>query len=164
MESSYSLPQIEMCSENSSMTIVRCDLMYMNWSSSSIPNCYDYIRIGETSETPSMCYLFDSDEFFKYGVTEEYEPTTSDIRRIDIYWKIDSILNTSLASISVPSITMELYNAGFSRWDQLPEDMIPQQVTEKIQLPITMLFPSFLLTEELLRIFIMKYIYIYIIF
>ncbi|KAI7857434.1 hypothetical protein BDC45DRAFT_501173 [Circinella umbellata] len=117
-----------MCSENSSMTIVRCDLMHMNWSVTTIPSCYDYIAVGEASDTPSRCYLFDSGDTFKYGVVEDYEPTTSDIRRIDIYWKIDSILNSSLASISVPSITMELYTEGFSRWDPPSEDeMIPQQ-------------------------------------
>ena len=129
MHSSYPLPQIEMCSENSTMTIVRCDLMYMNWSMSTIPNCYDYIHLGDQSDTPTKCYLFDSDDTFKYGVTANYTPTTDDIRRIDIYWKIDSILNASSASISVPSITMELYNSNFSRWDEPEEDgMIPQQV------------------------------------
>ncbi|KAI7857435.1 hypothetical protein BDC45DRAFT_32767 [Circinella umbellata] len=119
----YLIIQIEMCSGNSSMTIVRCDLVHMDWSMSTIPNCYDYITVGEApSDTPSRCYLFDSGDTFKYGVVEEFEPTTSDIRRIDIYWKIDSILNSSLASIAVPSITLELYTEGFSRWNP-PNDL-----------------------------------------
>ncbi|KAG2227830.1 hypothetical protein INT45_002068 [Circinella minor] len=127
---SYPLPQIEMCSENSSMTIVRCDLMHMNWSMSTIPNCYDYIAAGEASDTLSRCYLFDSGDTFKYGVVEDYEPTASNIRRIDIYWKVDLILNSSLASISVPSITMELYTEGFSRW-ALP-DYVPKLLEKDI--------------------------------
>ncbi|KAI9491669.1 hypothetical protein BDB00DRAFT_475466 [Zychaea mexicana] len=128
MAESYPIPQIEMCVQNSTMTVHRIDLMFMNWTSWTIPDPYRYIMIGEPGGDPSRCYLFQSNSAFKYGVVEDYDPMTTDIRRIDIYWKIDALENVTAVSLSVPSITMELYNPGFSRWDPPdPENMVPQQ-------------------------------------
>ncbi|KAI8146235.1 hypothetical protein BJV82DRAFT_666031 [Fennellomyces sp. T-0311] len=129
MDSSYPVPEIEICAQNSTLTIARCDLMYMNWTFATIPDCYHYIKIGNLSAgDPSRCYLFQSNGTFSYGVVENYEPTSPDIRRIDIYWKVDALQNLTYASISVPSIAVELYNPGFSRWNPPdPASMIPQQ-------------------------------------
>ncbi|KAI9250232.1 hypothetical protein BDA99DRAFT_564200 [Phascolomyces articulosus] len=129
MEKPYPAPYIEMCSQNSTMTVVQCDLMYMNWSMSTIPNCYDYIQMGDNNGDPSKCYLFRASDAINFGILKsDYDQSSPDIRRIDIYWKIDSIVNVSIASVSVPSISMELYNPSFNRWDEIPEEeMIPQQ-------------------------------------
>lgn len=128
MTDSYPIPDIEMCAQNTTFTIVRCDVTYMNWSSVTLPNCYDYIQIG-TGEDPSYCSLFQGSNEFFYGVDLDYEDTSTDIRRLDVYWKIDAIENVTAASISIPSLTLEMYDPTFNRWnDSNMEDMIPQQV------------------------------------
>ena len=105
------------------MTIVRCDIVYMDWSKLTIPNCYDYITRGKDDDSTTRCYLFDSGYKFKYGIKKSHEMTASSLRQIDIYWKIDSIFNHSFSTVAIPSINIELRNRGFSRWD--PPDYIP---------------------------------------
>ncbi|ORZ02910.1 hypothetical protein BCR43DRAFT_482382 [Syncephalastrum racemosum] len=127
MTESYPIPDIEMCAQNTTFTIARCVVTYMNWSSVTLPNCYDYIQVGE-GEDPSYCSLFQGSNDFFYGVEQDYEDTSTDIRRLDVYWKIDAIENVTAASISIPSLTLEMYDPSFNRWnDSNMADMIPQQ-------------------------------------
>ncbi|KAF7730534.1 hypothetical protein EC973_001915 [Apophysomyces ossiformis] len=125
---SYPAPDIEMCVQASPMTIVRCDLMYVNWSTSTIPNCYDKIRLGTHEPWDTQwCNLFEANGSINYGVESKYPANTDLIKRIDIYWRIDSIENATKASLSVPAIALQLYSPSFSRWKLNPKDMIDQQ-------------------------------------
>lgn len=118
------------------MTIVRCDLMYMNWSSYPIPDCYTYIRVGNNTGETSSCYLFDAGDALQYGVQESPPPNSPYVRRLDVYWKADSLVNLTYASLGIPSIAIELYSPEFSRWDKgNVENMIPQQVIHMFTAP-----------------------------
>ncbi|KAI9312856.1 hypothetical protein BX666DRAFT_776034 [Dichotomocladium elegans] len=126
----YEMPHVEVCAQNTTLTFVRCDLMYMNWSTISTPDCYKYIRFGTFLPTDvSRCYLFESNGTIHYGVKDPslYAADATQIRRVDIYWKIDSIQNITAASVGIPAITMMLYDIRFSRWNEMSANMIPQQ-------------------------------------
>ncbi|CDH54959.1 predicted protein [Lichtheimia corymbifera JMRC:FSU:9682] len=130
MESPYEVPHIEICGQSTTLTFVQCDVMYMNWTIVSLPNCYDKIRFGDNSTwSPSQCYLFEVNGTLHYGVEENPAPDSPEIRRIDIYWLINSLSNITEASVGIPSITIMLYDPRFSRWDpKAVNHMIPQEV------------------------------------
>lgn len=130
MVSPYEVPHIEICGQSTTLTFVQCDVMYMNWTTVSLPNCYDKIRFGDNSTwSPSQCYLFEVNGTLHYGVEETPAPDSPEIRRIDIYWLINSLSNITEASVGIPSITIMLYDPRFSRWDsKAVNHMIPQEV------------------------------------
>lgn len=116
MPTDVETPDIEICAENSTLTFVRCDVMYYNWSTSEIPNCVqDYIRLGE-GDSPSKCYLFETKDRYRMALNGMAVSDRA-ARRFDIYWRADSIQNISFATIAVPAVTVQLYHPSFNSWN-----------------------------------------------
>ncbi|KAI7863706.1 hypothetical protein BDF14DRAFT_1841344 [Spinellus fusiger] len=125
---SYPSPDIEICAQNTSLTIVRCDLTYANWTTIPLSNCYDKIRFGNHQpQDISWCYLFEANGTVNYGVETSYPAESSLIKRIDIYWRIDNTINATSTSLSVPSLAIQLYSPSFNRWTIDESSLIPQQ-------------------------------------
>lgn len=130
MEAPYEVPHVEICGQSTTLTFVRCDVMYMNWTTISLPSCYDHIRFGDNSTgSASQCYLFEVNGTLHYGVEENPALDSPEIRRVDFYWLINNLTSITKASVGIPSITIMLYDPRFSRWDPKAVDhMIPQEV------------------------------------
>ncbi|KAI8888748.1 hypothetical protein K501DRAFT_209557 [Backusella circina FSU 941] len=110
---------IEFCVQNSTMTIVHCSAVYYNWSSADIPDCYNrFFRTGRSDGSVSHCYVFETNGTYRMtiGSPNDGNNYTDSVRRFDFYWKIDSHLNYSYASASVPAIALQLYDPSFSAW------------------------------------------------
>ncbi|KAI8083889.1 hypothetical protein BDF21DRAFT_416833 [Thamnidium elegans] len=121
-------PDIEICAQNSTLTIVRCNSMEYDWNTKEIPNCYqDYFRKGEGDET-SKCYMFETKDRFRMATGNEMVVGPNAIRRLDFYWHVDSLVNISAATIAVPAITVQLYDPRFNGWN---EETIGSTPTEK---------------------------------
>lgn len=129
MQSPYEVPFVEVCAQDSGITFPRCDMMHMNWSYSTLEDCNGYVTKGDEEGTESQCYLLDTEGAYRYGVVEDYDENAPEIRRVDVYWKLDSIANVTAASISIPTVTIQIYDPRFNPWnDAVLDSMIPQEV------------------------------------
>ncbi|CDH54960.1 predicted protein [Lichtheimia corymbifera JMRC:FSU:9682] len=128
MQSPYEVPFVEICAQDSGITFPRCDMMHMNWSYSTLEDCNGYVTKGDEEGTESQCYLLDTEGAYKYGVEEDYDEDAPEVRRVDIYWKLDSVQNVTEASISIPTVTIQIYDPRFNPWnDAVLDSMIPQE-------------------------------------
>jgi hypothetical protein len=77
-------------------------------------NCSDYF-VPEKYKDNQYCYWFMANDTF-HMVSSEDEKDTKDesVRQIDFYWSIDNLKNFTKSGISVPTITMQLYDPQFS--------------------------------------------------
>ncbi|KAL0089235.1 hypothetical protein F4703DRAFT_1840056 [Phycomyces blakesleeanus] len=125
----YPAPDIEICAQNTTVRIVRCDITHADWTVKPLENCYDKIRIGTTQLMgSSFCNLFEANGTLNYWISQDVPPNNDVIRRIDIYWRVDSVVNATAASLSVPALSIQLYSPSFNRWTIDPTKLIPQQV------------------------------------
>ncbi|KAI9028969.1 hypothetical protein CLU79DRAFT_736974 [Phycomyces nitens] len=128
LPNSYPAPDIEICAQNTTVRIVRCDITHADWSVKPLDNCYDKIRIGSTQLMgSSFCNLFEANGTLNYVINDP-NPTNDLIRRIDIYWRVDNVVNATAASLSVPALSIQLYSPSFNRWTVDQSKLIPQQI------------------------------------
>ena len=100
-----------------------------------------------------MCKVFQANNT-NFGIAGNglFEP---DIRRVDIYWRIDNITENNY--LSVPSLPVTLFDQSFSTWrlnDDQIKSMIPMQVMRKLLIYYI---------KNIIRLIIQSIIYIYII-
>ncbi|KAI8335215.1 hypothetical protein BD560DRAFT_414152 [Blakeslea trispora] len=113
---STTTPDIEMCVQNTTMQIVGCSVMYYNWSSAEIPDCWSrYFRPGNNEDSSTKCWYFETNNTYHMATGMTYDNRDA-LRRIDFYWHIDSLANLSYASVSVPAIALQLYDPRFTTW------------------------------------------------
>lgn len=110
-------PDIEVCVQNSTMKVVKCNAMFYNWTSVDIPNCWErFFRSGvpEPGST-SKCYVFETNNTYRMATGLTFDNRVA-LRRLDFYWNIDSLYNLSYSTASVPAIAVQLYDPHFSFW------------------------------------------------
>ncbi|CAO3634990.1 unnamed protein product [Mucor hiemalis] len=108
-------PDVEICAQGSTMTVVKCSAMYYNWTVVDIPNCFqDYFRAGANNET-SKCYVFESRNRYRMSTGLTYDSRNA-LRRLDFYWNVDSLQNLTASTISIPAIAVQLYDPHFTTW------------------------------------------------
>ncbi|KAG2195409.1 hypothetical protein INT47_002848, partial [Mucor saturninus] len=108
-------PDIELCAQNSSLTVVKCSVMYYNWTTQDIPNCWETLFRPGVNDLATKCYVFESNDTLRMSRGVTYDSRDA-LRRIDFYWNIDALFNMTYASISIPAIAIQLYSPTFSSW------------------------------------------------
>lgn len=108
-------PDIELCAQNSSLTVVKCSVMYYNWTMKDIPDCWETLFRPGVNDLATKCYVFESNDTLRMSRGVTYDNRDA-LRRIDFYWNIDALFNMTYASISIPAIAIQLYSPTFSSW------------------------------------------------
>ncbi|KAI8976898.1 hypothetical protein BDB01DRAFT_297390 [Pilobolus umbonatus] len=118
-------PEIELCVQNSTMTVINCSIVYYNWTTGTIPDCWSkYFEHGVQTDN-NKCYLFRVKDDYRMAASEN-APIGS-IRRFDFYWNIDNLFNLSYTTIAYPSITLTLYHPHFSQWQPSTRGTTPRE-------------------------------------
>lgn len=100
----------------------------MNWDLNENPGCVGHYRDGNYAGG-EMCKVFQAN-FTNFGISSS-ESSDLNIRRIDIYWRLDNITAASSQYLAIPSLAVSLYDQSFSTWrlnDDQIKAMIPKQV------------------------------------
>ncbi|KAG2195410.1 hypothetical protein INT47_002849 [Mucor saturninus] len=109
------IPDIELCAQNSSLTVVKCTAMYYNWTTQDIPNCWETLFRSGVNDVGPKCYVFESNGTLRMARGVTYDSRDA-LRKIDFYWKFDALFNMTYTSISIPAISIQLYSPTFSSW------------------------------------------------
>ncbi|KAI7887985.1 uncharacterized protein EV154DRAFT_519251 [Mucor mucedo] len=108
-------PDIELCAQNSSLTVIKCTAMYYNWTTQDIPNCWETLFRPGVNDLATKCYVFESNGTLRMSRGVTYDSSDA-LRKIDFYWKFDALFNMTYTSISIPAISIQLYSPTFSSW------------------------------------------------
>lgn len=119
------MPTVEICSFNSTITIVTCKINYKYYRDSIYaPNCQkEFLVHSPATATEDSCYTMELNKPLNmtseipYSNQRLYHNVTSPnlMEDIVVYWKIDDILNASYVSLpSIPSINLRLFDASLA--------------------------------------------------
>ncbi|KAK4515817.1 uncharacterized protein ATC70_010772 [Mucor velutinosus] len=115
IETDTDTPDIELCVQNSTLTVVKCTAMYYNWTEVDIPNCWErFFRQGANNEA-TKCYIFETNNTYRMAAGVVYDSRDA-LRRLDFYWNIDDLRNLSYSTVSLPAVAVQLYDPHFNTW------------------------------------------------
>ncbi|OBZ85681.1 hypothetical protein A0J61_06268 [Choanephora cucurbitarum] len=129
-------PDVEMCVQNTTMQVVSCSILYYNWTEAQIPDCWSqFFRPGRNDGSSTRCWYFSTNNSYHMAAGIVYDNRDA-LRRIDFYWRLDSLVNISYASLSLPAIALQLYDPRFTSWntDTLGNTSYEKTVSTNIQL------------------------------
>ena len=110
-------PDVEMCVQNTTMQVVSCSILYYNWTEAQIPDCWSqFFRPGRNDGSSTRCWYFSTNNSYHMAAGIVYDNRDA-LRRIDFYWRLDSLVNISYASLSLPAIALQLYDPRFTSWN-----------------------------------------------
>ncbi|CAO3625896.1 unnamed protein product [Mucor fragilis] len=138
IETDIDTPDIELCVQNSTLTVVKCTAMYYNWTQVDIPNCWErFFRHGANNEA-TKCYIFETNDTYRMATGVVYDSRDA-LRRLDFYWNIDDIRNLSYSTVSLPAVAVQLYDPHFSTWKMptVGNTTIERETSINIQLGAT---------------------------
>lgn len=113
----FASPDIGLCASNTSISIVKCSAMFVDWTQVDIPNCWErFFRAGDNKDT-IKCYVFETNGTYRMGTSLGIEAVNKTaLIRLDFYWNIDSVQNMSYSTNSIPAMSVQLYDPSFSTW------------------------------------------------
>ncbi|KAI8393698.1 uncharacterized protein BYT42DRAFT_551935 [Radiomyces spectabilis] len=123
-----------MCVQSSSMTLHRIDFIDPAWNTLTIQDVSKYVSLGQREAwDTNWCYLFHSDAVYYATDSQAALPGKTVIRRMDVYWRIDSLANVSAVSVAVPGVAVHLYANSLNSWNIRPDDALTKAKTQKLQ-------------------------------
>ncbi|KAL9539164.1 hypothetical protein MBANPS3_010426 [Mucor bainieri] len=131
-------PDIELCVQNSTLSVVKCTAMYYNWTQVDIPNCWErFFRPGANNEA-TKCYIFETNNTYRMATGVVYDSRDA-LRRLDFYWNIDDLRNLSYSTVSLPAVAVQLYDPHFNTWkaSTVGNTTIERETAVNIQLGAT---------------------------
>ncbi|KAI8992323.1 hypothetical protein BDB01DRAFT_847710 [Pilobolus umbonatus] len=107
-------PDIEVCIQGSTWEATYCEVMYLNWSVVTVPDCWNkYFRGGEDLYG-TRCYIYESHGDYRMTAGDSSNPDA--VRRLDFYWNVGSIENMTRLSIAQPAVAIKLFHSSFNTW------------------------------------------------
>ncbi|KAF0477824.1 hypothetical protein F8M41_024196 [Gigaspora margarita] len=108
-----SIPDLEICCNESDIQITKYVFMLHNWTSTTFDNCTKFIQRSRV-ENNIYCYLFENNYTSTYFFgNPDINLTGPWVRNIDFYFKIDNITNMTSKFLSVGDISVQLMDSNF---------------------------------------------------